>query len=137
MTSPVSKSTARTTRNELMMLLLASIACALVLTLGVSQASPEGMRTIGLSRIALIGLVAGCGILACVFVWRALRAGRRALQAANATNTDLRKRLSMIEAVVNAEPQKLLFSFRKPRHLREAMANNLKARWMAPEQERL
>lgn len=92
-----------------MMLLLASIACALVLTLGVAQASPEGMRTIGLSRIALIGLVAGCGILACIFVWRALRSGRRALQAAHATNVDLRKRLSMIEAVVNAEPQTLLF----------------------------
>lgn len=91
------------------MLLIASIACALVLTLGVSQSSASGMRAVGLSQMALIGLVAGCGILASVFVWRALRASRYALAEAKTESETLRRRLAMVEAVVGAEPQTLLF----------------------------
>lgn len=109
MTASHVKQTARTTRNELVMLLLASIACTLVLTLGAAQAGPDGMQSIGLSRIALIGLVAGLGIVTSVLVWRSLRASRIALEAAREEAEQLNDRLTMVEAVVNAEPQTLLF----------------------------
>ncbi|MEL7047473.1 MAG: PAS-domain containing protein, partial [Pseudomonadota bacterium] len=109
MKQPQTISTTRATRTELVMLLMASIACALVLTLGISQASPEGMRAPGLPHIALIGLVAGCGVLASVFVWRSIRSARHALEQAHLENAELHRQSAMIEAVVSAEPQTLLF----------------------------
>ncbi len=91
------------------MLLIASISCTLVLTLGIAHTDSTGLRDIEASRIALIGLVAGCGILACVFAWRALRNGRLALGRARSENETLTRRLAMVEAVLGAEPQTLLF----------------------------
>ena len=96
-------------RLELAMLLIASIACVLVLTVSVSderaQAAPE---TAGLNALIIIALAA-LGIFAAVATMlSAYAASRRSSVQRNTELQDLRRRLASSEALIKAEPQVLV-----------------------------
>jgi hypothetical protein len=101
---------AETTRRDLVMLLLASIACAVVLTLGLTD-SPMLVAS-GSARakqLLIIALIAGAVALAVSWVWNVTHTSREHVRAADAELSTLRRNLLTTEAIIKAEPQVLVF----------------------------
>src|SRR5262245_29508029 len=96
------------TRVELVMLLLASLACVSVLTAGIA-ARGSGTGGGGVGALLLGALVTG-SILALLFLFvQMIGTMRRQTRVAQATNKDLAGRLATAEALVRAEPQVLMY----------------------------
>ena len=96
-------------RRELFALLLASLACVIILTLGVIEGRASGVA--GLGARHLLGIALGTGTFALVIslVWYAVQRSRRAVRTAEAEAADLRRNLMTAEAIVKAEAQVLIF----------------------------
>jgi signal transduction histidine kinase len=96
-------------RLELAMLLVASIACVLVLTINVSDdrtsLAPE---TIGLNALLTMALAATAFVAAVASILSAFNTTRRAANQRNTEVQDLRRRLASAEALIRAEPQILV-----------------------------
>jgi len=97
------------TRREMLALLLASLACIIVLTLGLVEA--QGVAVVGLSlrQLLFAAFAAGTAGLAITLVWYVLRRARRAIHQAETEAAALRRHLTTAEAIVKAEPQVLVF----------------------------
>jgi signal transduction histidine kinase len=101
---------AESTRRDLVMLLLASIACAVVLTLALTEGYTAAAN--GSSRVKLllvIALVVGAVALAVSWVWNLTNTSRDLIEAADAEVSMLRRNLLTTEAIIKAEPQVLVF----------------------------
>lgn len=91
------------------MLLLASIACVLVLILGFVSTREADLRSLSVSHIALLALVVTAAGLAAFLVWRTTGMARREVRRARVETARLKQRLASCDAIINAEPQALLF----------------------------
>jgi signal transduction histidine kinase len=98
-----------TTRLELALLLITSVACVLVLTAGVSQdvfLAGQGLDTSSWLTLT----VAFAGVIAAIMTaLSAMRAWRRLNARRAAEILDLRRRLTTAEALIRAEPQVLIY----------------------------
>ena len=95
-------------RGELMLLLAASLACAIVLTVAVAEAGPDLGGHMRLVHILLIALFGGALALLSIVVWRMAGVGHRG-QHRQQEIADLRRSLAAAEAILQAEPQVLIF----------------------------
>lgn len=96
-------------RRDLLLLLVTSAACVLTLALGAGDATADAgaaatMRSVTL--VLLLALGAGVGFM---FLSRVRDGARRRIGEVEGELADLRRRLIAAEAVVNAEPQVLIF----------------------------
>jgi signal transduction histidine kinase len=104
---PVNSSITSTSR-ELLMLLLASLACALVLTAGVVQGAGSTVNGLGIAQLVVIGLTAVGGLAAAIFVLRAAGTMRSQVRSAQNEAASLKRQLAVAEAVIGGEPQILI-----------------------------
>lgn len=109
MRSIVLKSRARNARNELAMLLLASLAIVAALTAALSRHGPEASPGIDVEKLLLIAGITMGALLASLLVWRSVRMARHLSKLARDENAKLRRSLAMTESVIQAEPQILLY----------------------------
>lgn len=96
------------TSRELLMLLLASLACALVLTAGVVQGAGSTVNGLGIAQLVVIGLTAVGGLAAAIFVLRAAGTMRSQVRSAQNEAASLKRQLAVAEAVIGGEPQILI-----------------------------
>ena len=110
MRSYVLKSRARNARNELVMLLLASLAIVASLTVAVTRKGAQSI-SVGLEfeQLLLIGAISIGALLASLLVWRSVRLARVLSKRARDENAKLRRSLAMAESIIRAEPQILLY----------------------------
>lgn len=108
MRSLVFRSRARNARNELVMLLLASMAIVASLTYAVTRGTSTLDAALGIEKSLLIVLVTAIALLASALVWRAVSVARHLSRASRLENAELRQALATAEAVLKAEPQILL-----------------------------
>ncbi len=96
-------------RSDLLLLLAASLACIIVLTVTIADAGPAIIGSLRLTHFlafAVIGGVAGVGL---VLLWRST-ATTRALRRRRADEiAELRHKLATANALLNAEPQVLIY----------------------------
>jgi signal transduction histidine kinase len=107
----VEQSHGESTRRDLVMLLLASIACSVVLTLGLTDASIS-VAAGHLPRprqLLIMALIAGVVALAVSYVWHLTHTTRQAVRTAEEEAALLRRNLLTTEAIIKAEPQVLVF----------------------------
>jgi signal transduction histidine kinase len=95
------------------MLLLASIACAVVLTLGLADshvaAQAASIPPPRPRQLLLIALLSGGVALAVSWVWHVTRTTREIVKRAEAENVQLRRDLLTTDAIIKCEPQVLVF----------------------------
>ncbi len=108
MRANVLKSRARNARNELVMLLLASMGVVAALTYAVTRGSGRFEAALGFEKTLLIVAVTIVALLASLLVWRAVAVARHLSRRARQENADLRRALATAETVIKAEPQILL-----------------------------
>jgi signal transduction histidine kinase len=111
MISTTERSTGDTTRRDLVMLLLASIACAVVLTLGLTDNGSNATATTfpRARQLLFIALIAGGVAMAVSWVWHVTHTTREAVRVSEAQAAMLRRNLLTTEAIIKAEPQVLVF----------------------------
>ena len=97
------------TRREMLALLLASLACIVVLTLGLVDSKGASLAGLSLRHLFFVALAAGAAVLAIALVYYLLRRARQAVQRAESEAAALRRHLATAEAIVKAEPQVLVF----------------------------
>ncbi|MCH9807648.1 MAG: PAS-domain containing protein [Alphaproteobacteria bacterium] len=108
MLSRTAQSSYATTGRELVLLLLASLACVLVLTAGIVHGEGNGLTGLSVSQLAVIALTALGGLVGATLVFRAVTAMRRQVASAQKEAADLKRQLSITEAVIGGEPQILV-----------------------------
>lgn len=97
------------TKVELVMLLLASLACVLVLTASMSHNGSAEPGLLDVGSILFVGLAAASVLVALGVTFSAIGATRKANARKSAEVQDLRRRLSSAEALIKAEPQILIY----------------------------
>lgn len=108
MTSRPGPSSYATTSRELVLLLLASLACVLVLTAALVQGTGNTIAGLSVSQLALIALVAIGGLGAGFVVFRAASAMRGEIEKSRKEAASLKRQLAVAEAVIGGEPQILI-----------------------------
>ena len=97
------------TRREILALLLASLACIVILTLGLVETRASGVAGFGIRQLLFAALAAGAAVLGLTILWSVLRRARLAIKRAEIEAASLRRHLGTAEAIVKAEPQVLVF----------------------------
>ncbi|KUO53810.1 MAG: histidine kinase [Alphaproteobacteria bacterium BRH_c36] len=97
-----------TTGRELMLLLVASLACALVLTAGIVKGQGSTLAGLSVSQLAVIVLTTVGGLVAAMLVFKAASEMRRQVRAAQDEAAALKRQLAIAEAVIGGEPQILI-----------------------------
>ena len=97
------------TRRELLALLLASLACIIVLTLGLVDSPGSNIISVSIRPLLFAAFAAGTAGLGVTLVWYVLRRARRAIRRAETDAAALRRHLATAEAIIKAEPQVLVF----------------------------
>ena len=95
-------------RRELAALLVASLACVLVLVTGIATGADilDGLTAEWLPLAA----VAGAGVLlALALIWLSVGRARRAALAARSENVNLKRSLAAADSIIRSEPQILVF----------------------------
>lgn len=100
---------ARNARNELVMLLLASMAVVVAITYAVVRGENAAAAGIEIQKLLLMAGVTVSGLLASLLVWRAVRVARHLSRRSRDENAELRRSLAMAEAVIKAEPHILFY----------------------------
>lgn len=96
-------------RGEVLLLLVASLACAIVLTVVFAGAGPELLGPFRLAHLlALVVLAGAVGVAASVY-WHSTSAARRVTRRRQDEIVELRRNLAAAEAVLKAEPQVLIY----------------------------
>ena len=96
-------------RGELLLLLSASLACAIVLAVTFVGAGPEMLGSFRLAHILAFVVVGGAVAVAASIFWHATSAARRAGRQRQDEMADLRRNLAAAEAILKAEPQVLVY----------------------------
>ena len=98
-----------TTRRQLAGLLLAAMACVVALLAAVVAGDHGPADQFNYRHISLIALVAGAGFIAGLIVWHMTSSARREARYAKAESLQLRRNLAAADAIIQAEPQVLVF----------------------------
>jgi signal transduction histidine kinase len=109
MASPSQSRKAETMRRELIALMLASLACVVVLTLSIVERPKLGFGGVGVQQLLLFVLVAGIAIGAAALVMIVTARARRVMRLAREESAQLKRSLMTAEAIFKAEPQVLVF----------------------------
>lgn len=96
-------------RAELMLLLVASIACAIVLTAAIADRSANGVASLRLAHLLALAVTSGAMAVALALLWRSTRAARRLGERREDEAAELRRNLASAEAILKAEPQVLIY----------------------------
>jgi signal transduction histidine kinase len=96
-------------RAELMLLLVASIACAIVLTAAIADRSAHGVGSLRLAHVLALSVTSGAMAVALALLWRSTRAARRLGHRREDETAELRRNLASAEAILKAEPQVLIY----------------------------
>ncbi len=94
---------------ELPLLVAASVACVVVLTLAVASGGSGGPSIFSFRHLLLVALAAGLIALSSALVAGALRRAQTHSMRASEEASRLRQTLAMVEAVIRTEPQSLIF----------------------------
>ena len=97
------------TRRDLLALLLASVACVVVLTIVLVERRTLGIAGFGAHHVLLAVLIAGIAGAAIALVLILTERARRVMRQARAEAAELKRSLLTAEAIFKAEPQILLF----------------------------
>ena len=97
------------TRREVLALLLASLACIVMLTVGLADSRGIGVAGLVLRELLVLALLVGGAAIAFVLVWHTTRSARRSMLRADEETASLRRNLVTFEAIIKAEPQVLVF----------------------------
>lgn len=103
------KTETSTTRRQLAMLLLASMACVAILLVIFMAGHSTTPDQLDIRHLALIAAVAGATFLAGMMVLHMVSAARRDARNAKAESRQLRRNLAAADAIIRAEPQILIF----------------------------
>lgn len=96
-------------RRELLLLLLASFACVIVLTVGIAGHSSPDPRGFQIRHLIIAAAIIAAAIAATGFVWQALGRARRTVERAQAELASLRQDLLTAESIIKGEPQVLIY----------------------------
>ncbi|MBS0241892.1 MAG: PAS-domain containing protein [Proteobacteria bacterium] len=107
-TAPPPERPAVNTRAELLLLLVASIACAIVLTASVAERSLIGIAGNKLAHVLALAVTSGAMAVALGLLWRSTHVARRLGRRRDDETAELRRRLAAAEAILKAEPQVLV-----------------------------
>lgn len=91
---------------DIAMLLLASLACVVVLTVAISDSA--GLAAFKMHYLLIFAIIAGAALLAIALVAGAMRRARRQAEQADKRISALRKELATAEAIIKVEPQVLI-----------------------------
>jgi signal transduction histidine kinase len=97
------------TRRELLALLLASLACVVMLTVSLADGRGADVEGFELRQLLLLALLVGGATIAIILVWHTTCSIRRAMLQAQQEAAALRRNLVTAEAIIKAEPQILVF----------------------------
>jgi nitrogen-specific signal transduction histidine kinase len=97
-----------TGRGDLLLLLAASLACVIVLTVAVADAGPFVMGSLQVAHILALAIVGGAIAVGLVLLWRSTGAARRLSRRRQDEVAELRRSLAAAEAILKAEPQVLV-----------------------------
>jgi signal transduction histidine kinase len=95
-------------RAELLLLLVASIACTIVLTATISDRGPSLGGALPLSHVLALAVSCGAMAVAMALLWRSTHAARRRGERRDEETAELRRSLAAAEAILKAEPQVLI-----------------------------
>lgn len=98
-----------TTRLQLVLLLIAAMACVATMLASFVDGHHIGSVEFDLRHIWLILAIAGGGIAAIAVIWRMGSVARREARTAKAESVQLRRNLAAADAIIRAEPQVLVF----------------------------
>ena len=96
-------------KGELLLLLAASLACAIVLTVVFAGAGPELLGPFTLAHLLALVVLAGAVAVAGSVYWHATSAARQASRRRQDEMAELRRNLAAAEAILKAEPQVLVY----------------------------
>ena len=96
-------------RGELLLLLSASLACAIVLVGAFAGNGPPVLGSLPLAQVLALVVVAGAFSVAGSIYWQASSASRRATRRRQDEVAELRRNLAAAEAILRAEPQVLVY----------------------------
>lgn len=96
------------TRAELMLLLAASIACAIVLTATIADRGTGMGGPLRLSHLLALAVTCGGMAVALTMLWRTTRVARSRSRRRDDETAELRRSLAAAEAILKAEPQVLI-----------------------------
>ncbi len=95
-------------RAELLLLLVASIACTIVLTSSIADRGQTFAEPLRLAHLLALIVTSGAMAVGLGLLWRSTRAAKRRLQRRDAETAELRRSLAAAEAILKAEPQVLI-----------------------------
>lgn len=96
-------------RVELLLLLVASVACAIVLLVAVSEIGADALGTLQLAHVLAVVLIGAGLTMGALLLWRATGAASRLRSQRQDEIADLRRNLAAAEAILKAEPQVLVY----------------------------
>ena len=96
-------------RGELVLLLAASLACAMVLTFAMVDAGPELLGGLRLAHVLLLAVVGGAAVAVGVLLMRGRAQAHGRGQQQRDEIAELRRSLAAAEAILQAEPQVLVY----------------------------
>jgi signal transduction histidine kinase len=95
-------------QRELLALLLASLACVVMLTVSLVDSPGAGVAGLEVRQLLLLALLVGGAAITIVLVWYTTSSARRAMLRAQEESTCLHRHLVTAEAIIKAEPQVLV-----------------------------
>ncbi len=100
----------RSTRSEVLALLAASLACVVILTVGIVRGDGNAADGVpGAGSLLLMALIAGVALLALLALFNAMRSLRGRVAKAESHAREMQRNLVTAEALVKAEPQILIY----------------------------
>ncbi|MDX2159534.1 MAG: ATP-binding protein [Hyphomicrobiaceae bacterium] len=96
-------------RAELLLLLVASIACTIVLTSTIAERGADLAEPSRLTHLLLLVVTCGAMAVGLGLLWRSTRAARRRSERRDEETAELRRNLAAAEAILKAEPQVLIY----------------------------
>ncbi len=96
-------------RRELVALLVASLACVLVLVAGIASGGGALLAELTDERLPLIAVAGAVVLLGLALIWLSLGKARREAHTARSENANLRRSLAAADSIIRSEPQILVF----------------------------
>ncbi len=96
-------------RTELLLLLAASLACAVVLTVAIIDQGPVLFGGMQLGHVLALAVSGGALAVAATMLWRSTAAARSLNRRRRDETAELRRNLAAAEAILKAEPQVLIY----------------------------
>ncbi|MEZ5850591.1 MAG: ATP-binding protein [Hyphomicrobiaceae bacterium] len=96
-------------RSDLLLLLAASLACIIVLTVSIADAGPTIIGSLRLAHFLAFAVISGAIGVGIVLLWRSTATARALGRRRSDEIAELRRNLAAAEAILKAEPQVLIY----------------------------